>query len=100
MSTPVQSLVTPEYTAVVPVFADGDPVNEAGFIAMMVPALNRTEFLRQNLPNLATVVSRVQSRLEEFGAVDWNNSRNVLHADLNWKTAFNGSPVVTASSSS
>lgn len=95
MPTNVSSLVTAEYTAVVPVFADTEPVNEAGFVAMMVPALNRTEFLRQNLPNLATQVSRVQSRIEEFGAVDWNNSRNVLHADLNWKTAFNGSPIVT-----
>ncbi len=95
MSTDVSSLVTATYTATVPVFADADLMNSAGFVDMIVACLNRTEFVKQNVPGISDVVPNVVSRIEEFMAIDWNSSRNMLNADLNWKTAFNGSPIVT-----
>lgn len=95
MPTNVAGLVTAEYTAVVNVPADGDYANEAALTDMAVAGLNRTEFVRQNLPILATSVARVVAVEEEFLSAVWNNSVQVLHADTNWKTASAGAPVVT-----
>lgn len=95
MPTNVAGLVTSEYTSVVNVPADGDYANEAALTDMVVAGLNRTEFVRQNTPILATAVARVVAVEDEFLSAVWNNSIQVLHADTNWKTASAGSPVVT-----
>lgn len=95
MPTNIAGLVTAEYTSVVNVPADGDYANEAALTDMMTAALNRTEFVRQNVPILATSVARVVAVEEAFLSAFWNNSSQVLHADTNWKTASSGSPVVT-----
>lgn len=94
MATDIAGSVTSEYTSVVEVPADTDILSEAGLTDMMLAGLNRTEFVRQNTPILATSIRRIVDVHEEFLSVDWNNSRQVLHADRNWKTSSAGSPTV------
>ena len=95
MPVDVAGSVTPEYTSVINVVDDTEALETNVFRNTAVALANRTEYVRQNTPNLRTAVSKILNQEEEFLSVHYNSSIAVLHADGTWKTAAAGSPVIT-----
>lgn len=52
MPTQIQSLVSSAYTAIVPIPSDGEVLSEASLINALVPCLNRTQFVADELDAL------------------------------------------------
>lgn len=94
MTTQVQSMIEPEYTAVVEVAEDGETLTEAILINTAVALGNRIEYVRQLVAEAADVPEKFTVLREDFlGAV--HDGTSVLYADLVWRTEHTGSPAIS-----
>jgi hypothetical protein len=94
MPSDVSGLVTPVYSATLPVTNDTEVLTQAALTDTTVSLANRIEFLRQLVDDAADMPEASATLREEFWSTIWDPSGSRLEADNLWRTAHAGSPVV------
>jgi len=92
-TTDVSGLVTPVYTATLPITTDGSVLTQADLTNTIVSLANRVEFIRQ-IGDAATEPELITVLREDFFSAIWDGSSR-LDGSFAWRTAHSGSPAIT-----